>query len=313
MGPSISKSKTSFDAVNEIMTSINTEIINKFSQSVSSSNYLRFKCSDAAYKICIEGNAAYKKALAEKGITDAQDLNCCTIKNVKQANNVSISTTLINDNSIANSIQTALLSKVDEEIKASASGSVILNQTETDRHTRIKNVVKSEALTKVINETLLSFNFSNHIDVENGSADGIEQSNVITVLSSNIAKTMLDNNAELKSDIDALLKLEDKTSGGLDNLTSMVTSITDMVKTMFTGPMAIIAGIIFCVLLAMWVSKNKGTSLTSSMFMPGVLGNQYGNSQFNPYEQTNQYGNSQFNPYEQPSQYGNAQFDPYGQ
>ncbi len=297
MGPSISKSRTSFELVNNVTTEVMTKVLTEFSETVSSSNYIKVECSPDVYNECIKSNKEYKIEMAKNGIklAEGEDLGCCSVSNVNQEIIVNIKTESITDNSVATKLQSALLSRIQEDIKASASGSLTLNMTDTERDTRIQNYITNKFNTDIVNKTLLTFEFKNALEVKNGSARGVTQKNVATIVSSVLAKAALDSDAQLKSDVDAILKTEDKTSGGLDNLTSMVSSFTDMVKGIMTGPMTIVLGLIALIFIAAML-KGGGKNPMAMMMGQSQMNPMMGQQQMDPMYNQMMMGQQQMNP-----------------
>ncbi len=239
MGASSSKTQSSVDIANTVVTNVVTNVLTKNKLSVSGNQSIEIGCDEKAFALMTSAcskdtenmmkwlsidntlSGAEKQAIIEKG---PKSCDSCTFDgNVSQEMILSISAQDTQDNSIANAIKSQLSAKVNDELKNNISGTIGAASSKVTALTNIKNYVDNKFETNIVNETLKQFAFSQNVKITNQKSTGVvTQKLVANVMASNIVNNAISSDASLKSDIEKATKAEATTTGAIDSIMSMV-------------------------------------------------------------------------------------------
>lgn len=240
MGATSSKTQSSVDIANSFVTNVVTNVTNKNKVTTSASQNMEFSCSDA---VKVNSDNACSKLISENtsiimadpslSVSDKIKLrdsyhpsvcDACTISgNISQESIISITTDDISNNSMANSIQAELSSKINDQLKNTISGTIGAASSKVEALTTIKNYVDTKFDTNIVNESLKQFAFSQTIKSTNMNTTGmITQKLVANVVATNLVTNAIQNDAKLKAAVDKATTAESSTTGAIDSIMSAV-------------------------------------------------------------------------------------------
>ena len=239
MGASSSKTESSVDIANTVVTNVVTNVLTKNKVTASGTQTIDISCDQHSFDMmtaaCSKDTDNMMKWLAiDNTLTGAEkqqiiakgpaSCDACTFSgNASQDMAISITAQDAQDNSIANSIKSQLSAKIDDALKNSISGTIGAASSKVTALTNIKNYVDNKFETNIVNETLKQFAFSQSIKVTNQKTTGaLSQKLVANVMASNIVNNAISNDSSLKSDIEKATKAEATTTGAIDSIMSMV-------------------------------------------------------------------------------------------
>lgn len=264
MGGGQSKTETVSDFATTVVTNVVVNVTNKYKTTTNSTQKVKIRCDNDVYQNCIsscaEATASYESMLGKLvkagaingsemvsllSTYDSPACRCCSVANVDQSMVMNITTTDINDNDIANSIQSGIVNKLDEMLTSGTSGTVGWGESEIASATKIKSIVENNFDTNIVNETLRQFNFDQTLEAENGSIRDVSQMTVATLVASNIVKNAIESNSELKTEVEKLAKGSATTSGVGDNMEGAVDSIATNLKDAIGSVAGMMSSLVF--------------------------------------------------------------------
>jgi hypothetical protein len=268
MGVAQSNSVSITDVANQFVTDVTTNVISKNQTSGSGTQSLKVKCTDAAFNAATEAcsrDTQNQQILAATLAKDPETLpfaqlllskspdscSMCAAENISMDMNVSIKTDAINNNKIASEIKDALTAKLDQATKSETSaGLSSYSSSDSKALTRIRNYVQNNFDTKIVNETLNTFTFTQSIDSENMKLSNINMKLVGSAVASTLVDNMIKADKTLLTDLTSTNKAETKTEG------TKLPSLMDLLGFGGLGMYGLIA--VVCIVFAIMVASFMG-------------------------------------------------------
>lgn len=234
MGSTESKTTSVVDIANSFVTKISVDVLTKNTTTASGTQTINISCTNeaiaAATAACSADNKSNNELAlaiieANKGNTEmakiAQEMknvtpascDMCSASNITMDMNVAISTQAIADNTIANSIQSQLSTGLDAILKNQTEGGIGKTSSEVDSLNKIKNYVDNDFNTKIVNDTLNSYTFSQTLNSTNMKISNVNMKLVGTALGSALVQNAIKSNADVASAITSVVKAEADTVG----------------------------------------------------------------------------------------------------
>lgn len=223
MGAKTSTLQNSTDILIDRITKITTNVLN--TNQVSSSAYQSINVETdpevlkSAAQECQKMKSDYetnyiKLAQINPNLASTMSLkfnpesySVCTIGNVSNINQSQVISINLDDNSInnvSNSIKDEIISTIQKEINASEGGTIGYSNTDINNLTTIKNVIRNNFDTSVINQTIRIFSNSQNISGRNVSIMNINQSIVSNAIASNVVNNLINSSQEFKTALSEL-------------------------------------------------------------------------------------------------------------
>jgi len=268
MGATTSSTKTSLDIANDTVTNVTNTVISNHSTTVSASQTINFSCTDTAAKAALSAcstdtnNRANLIALvantnallAESWINAPPPSSCgmCTATNINQNSNISINTSDIDNNKIANDIQTTLLAKINDQLNNKTQGGLVgTTKSQIEALTNIKNHIENNFNTNIVNNTLKTFAYSQTINAQNTQLTNINQTIVATAVASTIISDAIKNNSTLLDSIDK--------ATSITNDTKAANPLAFLEELFSPTSLLAIFGILILLAIGAFIFKNKGS------------------------------------------------------
>jgi hypothetical protein len=232
MGSTQSTTEAPIDIANSFITDITTEVLNKNSTSVSGDQAIKISCTDKAFTAATKACSADTNNrnviinnLISLGTTEAiklatdmqqtypQSCYLCSSDHIDQTMNISINITAVNNNTIANQIKADITSKLDQIVKNETNGGLGPTNAKVDAAVNLKTYVENKFNTKIVNETINTFSYKQTIDISNQRVSYLNQNMVANAVASAILTNAITNDSSLTSLIDAVSKVDSKTTG----------------------------------------------------------------------------------------------------
>ncbi len=235
MGASVSSTQTTNDIANQFVANISTEVLTKNSTTATGSQSIKIACTDAAFAAataaCSADTASRNATITAiaaanpnsnilKDLISSKPDSCylCSAENISMDMNVAIDVKTINDNTIANKIQAELSAKLKDAVENKTIGGIGLTDSQVDSYNKIQNYVENNFNTKIVNETINTYTFSQSLDATNQRVSNINMKMVGTALGSAIVSNAIKNDASIKAAIDAAVTTKSDTEGTSLNL-----------------------------------------------------------------------------------------------
>ena len=278
MGATQSSTKTSIDVANSFVSSVTVQAITKNTTTATGSQSINISCSDDAFRAAVAACSADTKnrneivALVAQtnpslalSMSKATPESCtmCSAEDISMDMNVSISTEAIADNSIANQIKSDMSSKLQEAIDNSTKGGIGMTDTQIEATTKLKNYVETNFDTKVVNETLNTYTFSQDLKSTNASIRRINMKLVGSAVGSAVVRSAMANDSKVKGWIETATSVKTTTKG--TEFPSLFGGIGSMFMSIAIG---IVGMIILVILLKM--KSGSGASVTINPTVPVV-------------------------------------------
>lgn len=281
MGSTESKTTSVVDIANTFVAKVSTEVLTKNTTTASGVQAINISCTNEAHAAATAacsadnksnnelaiaiiaanpGNAEIAKIAQQmKSVTPAS-CEMCSASNITMDMNIAISTQAIADNTIANGIQSKLVAALQAELKNKTEGGIGTTSSEVESLTKIKNYVENDFNTKIVNDTLNSYSFSQTLSSSNMKLSNINMKLVGTALGSAIVQNAIKSNSEVASAITSTVKAEAETVG---------TKIPDIslfggIGSIFIGIICLI-GFIFGAKLLMSFTSGSGGQMQQFM------------------------------------------------
>ena len=227
MGATQSSTQTSTDIATSVISNVVVNVINTDSTTVNASNDLIADCSSdvniAATQACSSDTIAIAKLIANASPEIAKILNnsmppascsmTCQATDIDMINNVNINVSSINDNTLANKIKSDLTAKLEQLVTNKTDGGIGLTTSQVDAITKLKTYVENNFDTKIVNETLKNFTFTQTIKATNQKISRVNMKIASTVLGNAMITNAVKNDSKVQSLIDAAVTTTAETSG----------------------------------------------------------------------------------------------------
>lgn len=226
MGATQSSTETSTDIATSVISNIATSVVNKNTTTVNSSNDITAECTDVAFtaavnacsidtrelnKLIATASPETQKILIKSG--KPSSCSMCSLQDVNLDTNVAINVSAINNNKIADEIKNELTSKLEQMVKNKTEGGIGLTDSQVTAITKLKTYVETNFDTKLVNETLNNYTFTQTLNAKNQNISRVNMKLTGTVLGATMIDNAIKRDANVKTLIDAAVTTSADTSG----------------------------------------------------------------------------------------------------
>ncbi len=197
---------TTITKLKKIINNVTTEVLKGLTVNTTAVfQEMNISCDkivyDEAVRLCKIKKELYKQYNIPFNSKLIPECMACSASDVHQNATIVVNSSDVENNAISNGIQSGLSNKLNDEV-------VFLNtQGNNDKATSmtvIRDIVKNNFNTKLINETIKNFTFEQTMDMRNLQVNKINQILVVNVIADTLINDLIDTNSEFNNAVEIL-------------------------------------------------------------------------------------------------------------